>query len=97
MITGASLVPVMVTETVWSTVPPWPSVNTDREGLELAVADRQILDGRSRHRVGPGHHAAGAGVGGVGGDDGRQGAQRAPEPDRCQSPTRCARRSDRRR
>ncbi len=25
MITGSSLVPVMVTVTSWSTVPPWPS------------------------------------------------------------------------
>ena len=52
------------------TVPPWPSSNVTVKVSTLVSPAAEILHGgRRRHRVGPGHHAAGAGAGGVGGDD----------------------------
>ena len=73
---GASLVPVMVTVMVRDTLPPLPSSTLKREGLDLGLARRQILDGRGRHAVVPGDHATQAAARGVGGHARRQAAQR---------------------
>ena len=65
VITGASLVPVMVTSICLVMTPPLLVVEGDGEALDLGLAGGQILDGGVGDRVGPGQLAAGAGAGGV--------------------------------
>ena len=58
VITGASLVPVMVTSICLVIRPPLPVVERDGEALDLGLAGGQILNRGVRNRVGPGQLAA---------------------------------------
>ena len=78
VITGASLVPVMVTSICLVIRPPLPVVERDGEALDLGLAGGQILHRGIGNRVGPGQLAAGAGAGGVAVLDRRQRAERGP-------------------
>ena len=63
--TGASLVPVMVTSICLVTMPPWPVVERNGEALDLGLTRREVFHRAVLDAVAPGDAAAGAGTGGV--------------------------------